>query len=261
MNILDSIILGLVQGITEFLPVSSSGHLIIAREFLDLPLSNTLSYDVMLHLATLLVIIFYFWGDLRRIVIDASTEGLSSRSAKMIYAIILGSIPAGIIGFAFGDQIENYFRESDLVAYALIAGSILFWIADRVGKEKGGISPIKGFVIGFFQSLALISGFSRSGSTISGGLILGLGRQEAIKFAFLLGIPITAGAILKTFLSLNSNLLIFQFFNLSTLIGFLVALLSGLWAVRFLVRYLSSNNFTPFIIYRILLAIIILIWL
>lgn len=260
MNILDSIILGLVQGITEFLPVSSSGHLIIAREFLDLPLSNTLSYDVMLHLATLLVIIFYFWGDLKRLAIDATTEGLSSKSAKTIYAIILGSIPAGIIGFAFGDQIESYFRESHMVAYALIAGSILFFIADRFGKERGGISPVKGLVIGFFQSLALISGFSRSGSTISGGLILGLSRQEAIKFAFLLGIPITGGAILKTFLDLG-GVGLGEFLNLASIIGFLVALISGLWAVRFLVRYLSSNNFTPFIIYRILLAIIILIWL
>lgn len=258
MGVLESTFLGIVQGITEFLPISSSGHLIIARKFLGLTLENSLSFDVLLHFATLLVIIFYFWKDL---IIITKNQAL---------ALVIGSIPAGVLGFFLSDKIENYFREPHLVAYALILGSILFFIADKIYKPKNELSKInterapkigRSFLIGLFQSLALISGFSRSGSTISGGLILGLSREEAIRFAFLLGIPITAGAILKTFLDLPSSNLLSGLLNIPTLFGFLAALISGFFAVRFLVHYLSSHNFTPFIIYRLLLAIIILIFL
>lgn len=260
MNILESIILGLVQGLTEFLPVSSSGHLIIIRDLLGLNISGSLEFDVLLHLATLLVIIIYFGGDIRRLITDTLTEGPSARSSKILLAIIFGSIPAGVLGFLYGDTIESMFRNSEHVAYALILGSLLFLIADRFGRGRGGIGAVKGFFIGVFQSLALIPGFSRSGSSISGGLIFGLSREESIKFAFLLGIPVIFGAGLKTLLDIGiSN---FQnFINIPTMIGFFTAFFSGLWAVRFLVKYLSKNSFTPFIIYRLAIAVIILLFL
>jgi undecaprenyl-diphosphatase len=257
------IILGLIQGITEFLPISSSGHLIIVREFMGLSLQNTLTFDVFLHLSTLLAIIIYFWGDVRRIFIDLKTNGLSARSNKLIWAIILGSIPAAFFGFFWGNQIEDIFRNSHYVSYSLIAGSLLFFLADNIQKiiprfytGPKGISAIRGFFIGIFQSLALISGFSRSGSTISGGLVCSLSRQEAIKFSFLLGVPTIFGAALKTFI--DSGFSFFSSFDISIVFGFLVALVSGLFAVRFLVRYLSNHSFTPFIIYRLILAGIIL---
>lgn len=260
MNILESILLGLVQGLTEFLPVSSSGHLIIIRKFLGMSLEGSLQFDVLLHLATLLVILIYFRGDIKRIFIDIFTEGPSSRSSKLIYAIILGSIPAGILGFLYGDRIEAIFRNTTYAAYALILGSLLFFIADKFSKDKGGISAVKGFFIGIFQSLALIPGFSRSGSTISGGMLLGLSREESIRFAFLLGVPVIFGAAMKTLLDIGATN-IESFINLPVILGFLAAFFSGLWAVKFLVRYLSKNSFTPFIIYRIILAVIILIFL
>lgn len=260
MGILESIILGLVQGLTEFLPVSSSGHLIIIRELLGLSLEGSLQFDVLLHLATLLVIIIYFAGEIKRIILDAFTEGLSGRSLKMIYAIALGSIPAGLLGFLYGDRIEGAFRNPENVAYALIAGSILFFLADRLGRNRGGISGIKGFFIGIFQSLALIPGFSRSGSTISGGLLFGLSREESIKFAFLLGIPVILGAGIKTLMDIGTSNF-GEFINTPLILGFFAAFFSGLWAVKFLVRYLSKKSFIPFIIYRLLLAAIILLFL
>lgn len=259
MNVLESIVLGLIQGITEFLPVSSSGHLIIVRDLLGISTEGSLQFDVLLHLATLLAIIIYFAGDIKRIITDIFTEGTSKRSGNMILAIILGSIPAGLLGFLYEDKIESAFRNSEDVAYAMIAGSLLFFIADRFAKNKGGMSGLKGFFIGLFQSLSLIPGFSRSGSTISGGLLFGLSKEESIRFAFLLGIPVIFGAGLKTLINIG-NSSFGDFINTTTILGFLAAFFSGLWAVKFLVKYLSKNSFMLFIIYRILLAISILIF-
>jgi undecaprenyl-diphosphatase len=265
---INSIILGLIQGLTEFLPVSSSGHLIIVRAFLHLPLQSSLTFDVLLHLATALAVVIYFWGDIKRILVDFKTEGLSARSGKLLWAIIAGTIPAVILGYLYGDVLENYFRSPAYVAYALILGSILFILADNVHKilpqiynQKGGISVLKGLVIGIFQSTALIPGMSRSGSSISGGILSKLSREESIRFAFLLSIPAILGAAAKTFLHIPLHAFFSEFFTLPVALGFITAFISGLFAIRFFVRYISNHSFTPFVIYRILLAIAVLIWL
>ena len=260
MNIIDAIVLGLVQGITAFLPISSSGHLIVARRLLNLNIPNTLSFDVFLNTATLFAVIYCFWGDIKRICIDFSTSGFSSRSINLIYAIVLGTIPAVLVGFLYGDKIENTFRTAEVVAYALILGSILMFFADFINKKfenRGGINPIKGFLIGIFQSLALIPGISRSGATISGGLLSKLSREEAIRFSFLLYIPVSLGALLKTILD-SSDLGFSSFFSAPYILGFIVALFSGIYAIKFMVNFLSKNSFTIFIIYRIIFAILIL---
>ncbi len=255
MSIIESIVLGLVQGLTEFLPISSSGHLILVREFLNISPEGSLAFDIFLNTATLCAVIFCFWGDLKAIIVDLLSNGFSARSKTLISALILGTLPAGLIGFFFGNQIENAFRESSVVALALIAGSVLMFLADKIAR-KGGLSPIKGLAIGFFQALALIPGISRSGSSISGGLLVGLSREEAIRFSFLLLIPVSLGALLKIFV--DTPIHASDFINLNSISAFFAALLSGIWAVRFLVRYLSKNSFTPFIIYRLVLAVIIL---
>jgi undecaprenyl-diphosphatase len=258
MTYASAIILGLIQGFTEFLPVSSSGHLILAREFIDLPLERSLSFDVFLHLATLLAIFAAFWGDLKRIVIDFFTQGPSSRSKNIVWAIIVGTIPAAVMGYFFGGMLEEIFRNPPFVAYALIAGSILFFIADRIPKEGGGVAPLKGLFVGIFQTFALIPGVSRSGITIAGGLFFGLSREEAIRFAFLLGIPVILGAGFKTIIESGDAL------NLSEPAiwsGFLAAFFSGLLAVKFLIKFLSRHSFNVFIAYRLLLAAVILFFL
>ena len=264
MNFMESVVLGLLQGLTEFLPVSSSGHLILIRAVFGWNLEGSLSFDVLLHLATLLAIIIFFWGDLSRLWIDFRTEGFSNRSSKLVWAIVLGAIPAGLAGFFMGDWIEKIFRDPTHVAYALIGGSIVFFFADLAHRwgSDGGISLSRGFAIGVFQAFALIPGVSRSGVTISGGLFAGLSREEAIRFTFLLGIPTIAGAALKTLLDIfSSNLSILSSLSFSFLLGFLAAFLSGLWAVKFLVRYLSTHNFNVFIVYRLLLAVVILLFI
>jgi undecaprenyl-diphosphatase len=260
MNILQSIVLGLIQGLTEFLPVSSSGHLVIARDLLGWQIEQSLAFDVFIHLATLLAIIVCFWGDIKRIFRDFASEGFSNRSRNLMGAIILGCVPAVIAGYYLGDMLEEFARRPEYIAFALIAGSIVFFFADQISKidrSEGGISWIKGLFIGVFQMFALIPGVSRSGITISGGLFFGLSREEAIRFSFLLGIPVIAGAGLKTLLDAGS----LPFAEPTIWAGFIAAFVSGLWAARFLVKYLSKHSFTPFIIYRILLAIAILYFL
>ena len=194
MSFLDSIFLGLVQGITEFLPISSSGHLILAQRYLGIPIDGaSLSFAIFVNCATLLAVIIALWGDIRRIVVDIFTEGPSMRSKKVLSAIFWGTIPAATMGFFFQSQISELFYNPRFVAYALIAGSVLFFIADRIPKEHNephGVTALKGLFIGIFQTFALIPGISRSGITTSGGLFFGLSREEAIKFAFLLYIPI-----------------------------------------------------------------------
>lgn len=272
MGTIEAIMLGLIQGLTEFLPVSSSGHLILARELLHMPLAGSLTFDVFLNTATLLAVLYCFWGDIKAILRDFVTEGFSSRSKNLIFALILGTIPAGAIGFFYGDKIEDVFRSGHMVAWALIIGSIIMFLADRVGSKNndfaekdvrtthGGVRPLKGLIVGIFQSLALIPGISRSGSSISGGLFARLSREEAIRFSFLLLIPVSLGAMLKVLLDLGTAQMR-EFFDLPYMVAFFTALISGIWAVRFLVRYLSKNSFTSFIIYRLILAGIILILL
>jgi undecaprenyl-diphosphatase len=261
MNILQSIVLGLIQGLTEFLPVSSSGHLIIVRDLFGWNFEQSLAFDVFIHLATLLAIIVCFWGDIKRIFKDFASEGFSSRSKNLLGALILGCVPAVIAGYYLSHIFEELLRRPDYVAYALIAGSIVFFFADQISKldrgEGGGVNWIKGLFIGVFQMFALIPGVSRSGITISGGLFFGLSREEAIKFAFLLGIPIIAGAGLRTLLTIDS----LPFADPAIWAGFVAAFISGLWAAKFLVKYLAKHSFTPFIVYRILLAGAILYFL
>lgn len=256
MGYIYAVLLGLIQGLTEFLPVSSSGHLIIIREFLKVPLDKSLSFDVFLNTATLFAVIYCFWGDLVSLFRDLRSEGFSKRSLTLVHALTLGTIPAGVLGFFWANSIEETLRNGFFVAIAMILGSLIMFAADRV-KAKGGLSPLKGFGIGFFQALALIPGISRSGSTISGGVFFGLSREEAIRFSFLLLIPVSLGAMLKVLLDVGLSGL-GELFDLSHIIAFITALISGIWSVKFLVHYLSRNSFTPFIVYRLVLAIAIL---
>lgn len=266
MTFLQSIILGLVQGITEFLPISSSGHLILARKYLGIVDEMSLPFDVMLHMATLLAILIYYQSDIKELLLEVKLGGLRSKAGKTIVAIIVGSIPAGLAGFLWADWLEAAFRNPTNVAYSLILGSVVFLAADWYEKSQNAsldssqdeqeIGKSKGFLIGLFQAGALIPGMSRSGLSISGGLFSGLSRAEAIRFAFLLGIPTIAGAGLKTILDIKDV----TSFLLDPYIytGAAAAFLSGIVAIRFLVRFLSRNSFNVFVAYRILLALTIL---
>lgn len=265
MSAFDAFLLGTVQGLTEFLPVSSTGHLILLRNYLGLPLPEGLALDAALHLATAGAVIIYFHKDLLRVLYAGLymmlRRPVPSDDRILLFALLAGSIPAIGIGIFFSETIETVFRSTMVVALGLILGSLIMASAEYVSKkieEKKEITIRRGVMVGFFQALALLPGMSRSGMTISGGLLLGLSREMAVRFGFMLSFPIILGAGGLQFLTLllggGEQVHIFP---LS--IAVLSAFVSGLAAIHFLVRFLRAHTLMPFIVYRVLLATVILI--
>lgn len=254
-------VLGIVQGLTEFLPVSSTGHLILARDFLGFTTEYGLAIDAVLHLATALAVLVYFRKDILRLVRSFFTwisgGSVVRQDRTLIVALILGTIPAVIIGLSIENSIEHTFRNPELVAYALIGGSALFFIAERLATHAKELTVGKGILIGFFQALALIPGVSRSGATISGGLLLGLPREAAARFAFLLSFPVILGAGILKFFELGS-VGVLSTHGGALLVGALAAFISGLLAIYGLLKFLKNNTLDIFIVYRLLLAGVIL---
>lgn len=258
MEPLSALLLGLVQGLTEFLPVSSTGHLILARDVLGLPLEGGLAFDATLHLATALAVILYFRNDLLALVRGVFVREPSSRTLAL--ALVLGTIPAAVVGFFLEDTMDTLFRNPLLVAGALLAGSAVFYIAERLSRMNKTLTVRRGVGIGLFQMLALIPGLSRSGMTISGGLILGLTREQATRFAFLLSFPIILGAGGKKLLDLWGTGALDVSAGVLSLAA-LAAFLSGLAAIHFMIRFLRTHTLMPFIVYRVALACVVLVLL
>ena len=262
MDIISGIILGAIEGITEFLPVSSSGHLILAREFLGLQTVTGLSVDAVLQLATSLAILVYFRHDILRLLRTAISLFTRRETLPvervLLYAVVVGTIPAAIVGFFLEGRMQTTFREPLLVAVMLLFGSLVLFVADRIGTCDKPLSVGRGLVIGFFQTLALLPGMSRSGASISGGLFVGLCREDAVRFSFLLAFPINIGSGLKKLLELGGNGYLFDN-TLSIVFGALTAFVTGLLAIYILMRFVRAHRFTVFIAYRIALACFILI--
>ncbi|MES2213628.1 MAG: undecaprenyl-diphosphatase UppP [Patescibacteria group bacterium] len=264
MTHLVAIILGFVEGLTEFIPVSSSGHLVIARQLLDANNAGGLAFDAVLQLATSCALLLYFWRDIWRLKQTAwmwiCRKPIEQKEKTLLCAIILGTIPAVIFGLLLEKKMDTVFRNVHLIALTLVLGSVLFWYAQRKSKqyvEKKEPTLGRGIVVGFFQCLALVPGVSRSGATISGGLISGLSQEEAVRFSFLLSLPILFGAGLKKLFEVRHELLSTGFGS-SLLLGSIMAFITGYIAIRFLMKYLKTHDLTVFIWYRIILAIVIL---
>ena len=194
MDLVFALLLGAVQGLTEFLPISSTGHLIIFEKLFNLPVDKFgLAFDASLHLGTLLAVILFFYRDYLDLVLN---------NRKLLPKIIIGTLPAIVFGLLLESKIEGSFRSIQVVSLAMILFSIVIYFAEKIGKKnknQGKLTNRDGLLIGLAQSLALVPGISRSGSTISAGLFLGLTREESARFAFLLSGPIIAGAGLKKF--------------------------------------------------------------
>lgn len=265
-----AIILGIIEGATEFVPVSSSGHLIVARAIMGENavgavgvVADGLAVDAVLQLAASCALLVYFWRDIiaiLRTVVRLTFRKTVEQSEKMlVWAIALGTVPAIVVGLLLEGWMETIFRNPRLVAVTLILGSVLFWIAERIATRDKILSLGRGVLIGIFQCLALVPGVSRSGATISGGLIAGLTQQDAVRFSFLLSIPIIFGAGLKKLFDVVGS----DFFSnhsMSPLVlGSVVAFLVGLASVHLLIKYLRTHSLTIFAWYRIALAIIILL--
>ncbi|MFQ5540994.1 MAG: undecaprenyl-diphosphate phosphatase [Candidatus Paceibacteria bacterium] len=257
-------LLGLIQGLTEFLPVSSTGHLVVARELLALSPEHALAVDAVLHLATALAVLVYFRTDVARLARSLAALARGREAARtdrtLIAALALGTAPAVALGLLFESQIEGVFRSPAFVAYALIAGSALFFVAERLAKQAEALTAKKGLAIGFFQALALIPGVSRSGATISGGLLLGLAREDATRLAFLLSFPVILGAGTLKFVELGSAGVLAASGG-ALFAAAAAAFFSGLAAIHFLLSFLKRHTLDVFIVYRVALAAFILLFL
>lgn len=258
-----AIILGFVEGATEFIPISSSGHLIVVRQLLGVNDFGGLSFDAILQLSTSLALLVYFRNDISRLLKSFWTmlhkKPLERAEDKtLIYTIIIGTIPAVIFGLLLEDRMNTIFRNVQLVSLTLILGSLLFWFAEKMARQNKVLTFGRGLIVGFFQCLALIPGVSRSGATISGGLIAGFNKDEAVRFSFLLSIPILLGAGLKKIFEVRHELFSASF-GMPLFLGCLAAFITGLIAINFLIKYLKTHDLNVFIWYRVALAILIIL--
>ena len=254
MTITTAIILGLLQALGEFLPISSSAHLVLFSFFTDGNYQG-LTFDVLLHLATLIAVCAYFWKDLLVLTKKGLTEP-KSEDGRLFWYIGLATVPAAVAGYFLEDLAENTFRAPWLLALTLIIFAILLFIADRKGKQniKANLSLKIMLLIGCAQALALVPGVSRSGITITAALFLGLTRSLGAKISFLLSMPIIAGAaVLKI-----SHLSLSQI-DAPLIAGFLSALTCGFLVIKFLMKYIQKHNFDIFVYYRIALGLLILL--
>lgn len=263
MALFSALILGVVQGITEFLPISSTGHLVLMRSLLDAGGVHALAFDAVLHLATAGAVIVYFWRDLLTLLHaflrHIGRMPVNARDIGLVWALLVGTIPAVIAGLLLEDLMETLFRTPLVVAGVLVFGSILFaaaeWHYARSAKRITAITIRAGLLIGLFQTLALIPGMSRSGATIVGGMFLGLSRTDATRFAFLLAVPVMLGAGAKKCLELLSYGESVAW--LPILVGSAVAFGVGLAAIHFMLGFVRRHTLWPFIWYRLALAAVV----
>ena len=250
INAFEAIMLGLIQGLTEFLPVSSSGHLVIAQNIFGIT-EDVLVFDVFVHLGTLVAVFVAFWGDIVAL--------LKKPFCRFTLLIIIGTIPAALMGYFLDDMFGVLFGSLLAVAIALIVTGILLFISDRFNGEKT-IDDMKiphALIIGFFQGCAISPGLSRSGSTIFGALLCGLKRSEAARFSFILSIPIIIGAAIKEIgdaVVMNTATIEWTFF-----LGAAVAALSGYLAIRIFLKLLAKRRMKYFSYYVWLVALVLLI--
>ena len=264
MSFLEALILGLVQGLTEFLPISSSAHVQIAQELMGqsmLSKPQLTAFIATIQLGTEIAVVGYFAKDIKRISFAwfgwaANPSKPMAADAKLGWLIIVGTIPVVVLGLAFRDFVENDVRSLWVIAFTLIGFGVILGVADLVGKKVKTISNLNyshGVLFGLGQALALIPGVSRSGGTITVGLLLGYTRQAAARYSFLLAIPAVLASGLFLFVSsvgdLSSDML------LATIVATVVSGLVGLAVIHYLLRYLESGSFLPFVIWRVLVGV------
>lgn len=255
MSIIEALILGLVQGLTEFIPVSSSGHLVLLHDIFNTQ-DSSLGFDVALHIGTLFSLLVYFYKDILGLIRNVLEKNEKGRQARLVG---IATVPAALSGLLFSSQVDSYARSSLVVATALGVVGLLMLFVDMYAKQtQDSVQTKKGMYIGLAQALALIPGVSRSGATITAGLWLGLERKTAARFSFLLAIPIIAGSAL--------GLLIKGDFGgdghlLPAIVGATTAFFSGLLAISFMLSIIDKVGLRPFAVYRILLSLFVLVFL
>lgn len=267
MEWIETIILGIVQGISEFLPISSSAHLIIFRDVFGIGVSMeanvSLAFDLALHLGTLLAILLFFFKDFWTMFTRGLTKGVKDEKGKILWYLVLATIPAAIVGVLFEDVIEEAIRTNFvLIACALAFMGMIIYFVDRFSSSSKDLSQMSAkdaFLIGCSQVFALIPGFSRSGTTIAAARALKLNREDAAKFSFYLSAPVVLGAVILQLLKKGTIDLILSHLSIF-LVGIISSFVIGLLCIGFLLKYLKKHDFQVFMWYRIILAVIVITW-
>ncbi len=268
MQFIEAIILGLLQGLTEFLPISSSAHLRIMGEILPSATDPGATFTAITQIGTEVAVLVYFWGTIVRIISRwfQSFSGKVARNdpdVRMGWLIIIGTVPIGILGYLFQDVIRNTFRNLWLVAIVLVVFGLLLGAADRWGKRTRQLDRLTyphGLALGFAQALALVPGVSRSGATTTAGLALGYTRPAAAEYAFLLAVPAVFGSgfyeLIQAFQEPGGPYGLGE-----TAVATVVAFGVGLAVIAFLMQYLKRGSFLPFVIYRVALGGVLMVLL
>jgi undecaprenyl-diphosphatase len=271
-TVTQALIMGIVQGLTEFLPVSSSGHLILVPFLFGWhdPFIDSLAFSVMLHIGTLLALFIYFWADWLRLI-PAGLAALRDRSfrgdphRRLAWLLLAATVPAAVAGFLLNDLIETSVREVGLVALTLVVGGGILWLADRRGARSKGVADVSfpmAVGIGAAQALALVPGISRSGISISAARFYGLDREAAARFSFLLATPVTTGAAIFELRKLVTGEGGVDVSLAPLLAGVIASFLSGMLAIGVLLRYVRTRSLNVFVWYRLALAAVVLVaWL
>lgn len=263
-----AILLGLIQALTEFLPISSSAHLILARGALDFGFADGLTFDVGLHVGTLLAVILYFHRDIAGLIrgFFSTFKGIDFKGnadQRLAWYIIAASVPAAVAGFFFETQIEVYFRNPTVIVFTLVIGGVLFLVAERFTRQLQDIFALSfwgAMLVGIAQASALIPGVSRSGITIVAGMTQRLKRAEAARFSFLLGTPALFGAGLKKSLDMTGQRFTGGEYAV-LVIGTVTAAVAGWLVIKFLLSFLKKHRLDVFAYYRFGLAVVIAVWL
>lgn len=266
MEILQAILLGIVEGLTEFLPISSTGHLIIAENYINFKDSAKI-FTVAIQMGAILAVICYYYRDIVE-KISGFFRG-QNKAKKFIAGLVIASIPAGLLGLALDKQFDKY-ATPRVVALALIAGAIVLWFIDRRIPAKGSdnksinlekITPRQALLIGLAQCFALVPGVSRSGASIVGGLLTGLNRVTATAFSFYLAIPVLGAAGIYKLVTGSGELSTISGGLTSLIVGTIVSFIVALLSISWLLKYVSSHSFKIFVYYRIILGIAVLLLL
>ncbi len=263
MDFITALVLGLVQGITEFLPLSSSGHLIIVREIFGFGSENDLAFDAVLYLSTTAAIGFYFrgyiWVLVQTLIRKLGRLPVNQKDLILLHALFLGTIPAVVLGLVLEPLItKNLYSSVSVVAVSLLLSAFFFMYAEwryYTKTPQGILTPRNGFLVGCFQVLAIIPGFSRVGATLAGGMLLGLTRIESARFSFLMSMPISFGLGIKKLLELiiqGEEVPLF-YISVSALVSFTLALLT----IHFFIDFIRRHTLWPFIWYNIVLSVLL----
>jgi undecaprenyl-diphosphatase len=256
MDLIQTIILGLIQGLTEWLPISSTGHLRLTEHFLDLKVP--ILFDVLLHAGTLIVTLLFFHKDIKNSLVALGKRDFKTENGKLIPLIIVGTIPTALIGLIFGNAIEALFSNLLPIAGAFVICGVVIYSSKIGNEKKESIGYLEALVIGTAQGIAIIPGISRSGLTIAVALLLGTKREKAFKFSFLLSVPAIIGALGLTFYTQHEALVLAGVGGTEILVGVAVSMVVGYFALNLLRKIIANKKFYFFAFYCWLLSIVLI---